>query len=67
MLDNLVGDDGDRFSCKAVRMGSKIVPKTKNMNQKYGTEENPVWAHITLTRDVAGVKVIQKGDKLLLL
>lgn len=51
----MVGGDGDRVLCNVVQMKNKILPKGKNVEQK---EEHTMCAHITLTSDVFGVKVI---------
>lgn len=64
VLESLVGEDGDRVLCNVAKMGNKVLFKEKNVRQEKQNDEKSVWAHITLSRDVVGVNVAQKEDRL---
>lgn len=63
VLDSLVGDNDGRVLCNMVKMGKKDTPKKKNEVKELDMHTS--WAHITLTKDVSGVKVVQGGNRLL--
>lgn len=60
--DILVGEDEDKVLCNVVKMSGN----TKERERMGNTKERE-WVHVSLTRDVSGVKVVHKEDRLLIL